>query len=109
MLEGYQRVFHDEQRHLAHIAGQGVDFAAHHYCGDGSICNGVGYKIVAVEALAADGEEEGAGLNGARVDGVAGGGEIFAHGSAELGSAPMRDLMEFEFHAGLPFCSSLKY
>jgi hypothetical protein len=72
-LQGLKRIFDDEQRRCqdsirqSGYAGQGDD------CGNRSALKSGGKEVVAVEALAADGEEQLAGKDGARVDRVSSG------------------------------------
>ena len=84
-LQGSERIFGDEQRMGQRGIGQGSDAGARDDCGDGAALEGGGNEIVAVVTLAADGKEQFAGRDGARVDGVAGG-----HERAGIGYAGRR-------------------
>ena len=112
-LQGEQRIFGDEKRHGESCVGQRGDAGARDDRGHGSALDGSGDVIVAIEALAADGEEELAGRDGARVDGVAGDGEGAACAMLEGASstAPCANgrFCEGQFHCTPPyprFCAS---
>ena len=70
-MQGLQWVFDDEQRRRENFVRQGRYAGQGNYSCDGSAIESIGDEVVAVETLSADGEEQLAWSDGARVDGVA--------------------------------------